>query len=394
MLRKRGSVSETIHDPEEVNYPITPPIAIKQFKDQLTMHELGEILDYFKIYFLGIGSAKIKTSHNLPNYGFDDENGDYIPVITDQLAYRYEILQVIGKGSFGQVLKCFDHKEKEFVAIKIIKNKKRFHQQGVIELKILDYILKYDSEDKHHLVHYKEYFMFRKHLCISFEMLSFNLYELLKSNSFEGLSLSIVRNITMQILSGLVFMHQHRIIHCDLKPENILMIKPGRSGVKLIDFGSSCFENERLYTYIQSRFYRAPEIILGIPYKMSIDMWSLGCIIAELIQGYPLFPGENEQEQLLCQMEMLGIPPTHIIEMSPKKNDYFNGKEPKIVPNSHGRIRNPSSRSLSEKINCTNNEILDLILSKFYLECLNWDPYFRITPEEAFKHPWINCKYR
>lgn len=376
-----------------MKYPITPPHAIKNFKSSLTMHELGEILDYPNIFFLGIGSAKIKTSYNLPNNGFDNEQGDYIPVVADHLAFRYEVLQVIGKGSFGQVLKCYDHKEKECVAIKIIKNKKRFLEQGAIEIKMLDYILKHDTEDKYHLVHYREHFMFRKHMCISFEMLSFNLYELLKSNSFQGLSINIIRNITMQMLSSLVFMHQHRIIHCDLKPENILMIKPGKSGIKMIDFGSSCFEKEKIYTYIQSRFYRAPEVILGIPYKLSIDMWSLGCVIAELLQGYPLFPGENEHEQLLCQMEILGVPPTHIIEKSPKKNVYFNGYEPKILPNSHGRIRSPASRNLEEKLNCSDKELLDLISSKIYIECLNWDPHFRITPIEALKHPWIHCKY-
>jgi dual specificity tyrosine-phosphorylation-regulated kinase 2/3/4 len=85
-------------------------------------------------------------------------------------------------------------------------------------------------------------------------------------------------------------------VHCDLKPENILLKQPNKSGIKVIDYGSSCFTNSRIYTYIQSRFYRAPEIILGIPYTMAIDMWSFGCIIAELYTGYPIFPGENETD--------------------------------------------------------------------------------------------------
>ena len=81
-----------------------------------------------------------------------------------------------------------------------------------------------------------------------------------------------------------------------MKPENILLKAPNKSGIKVIDFGSSCFEAERIYTYIQSRFYRAPEIILGIPYTPAIDMWSFGCVLAELYTGFPLFPGENEAE--------------------------------------------------------------------------------------------------
>jgi dual specificity tyrosine-phosphorylation-regulated kinase 2/3/4 len=85
-------------------------------------------------------------------------------------------------------------------------------------------------------------------------------------------------------------------VHCDLKPENILLKKANKSGIKLIDFGSSCFENERYYTYIQSRFYRAPEIMLGIPYTTAIDMWSCGCIVFEFLAGVPLFAGENERD--------------------------------------------------------------------------------------------------
>jgi dual specificity tyrosine-phosphorylation-regulated kinase 2/3/4 len=96
----------------------------------------------------------------------------------------------------------------------------------------------------------------------------------------------------------LKFLKEKDVIHCDLKPENILLKDPQKSGIKMIDFGSSCFQGERVYTYIQSRFYRAPEIILGVPYNPAIDMWSFGCIMVEFALGYPLFPGDDETEQL------------------------------------------------------------------------------------------------
>jgi dual specificity tyrosine-phosphorylation-regulated kinase 2/3/4 len=89
--------------------------------------------------------------------------------------------------------------------------------------------------------------------------------------------------------------------------------------IRLIDFGSSCFVNECVYTYIQSRFYRAPEVILGLGYGMPIDMWSLGCVLAELHTGYPLFPGENETEQIQCIMEILGVPQKSLIQRSTRK---------------------------------------------------------------------------
>jgi dual specificity tyrosine-phosphorylation-regulated kinase 2/3/4 len=103
------------------------------------------------------------------------------------------------------------------------------------------------------------------------------------------------------------------VIHCDLKPENILLKDPTKSGIKIIDFGSSCFQDERVYTYIQSRFYRAPEIILGIPYTTCIDMWSFGCIMAEFCIGYPIFPGEDEMEQLGMIMEVCGLPENEVL---------------------------------------------------------------------------------
>lgn len=114
-----------------------------------------------------------------------------------------------------------------------------------------------------------------------------------------------------------------------------------RSAIKVIDFGSSCFEHEKsewlcssrvmttplritlVYTYIQSRFYRSPEVILGMNYHMAIDMWSLGCILAELYTGYPIFPGENEQEQLSCIMEVLGVPDKEFVNRSSRKKLFF-----------------------------------------------------------------------
>jgi len=115
-----------------------------------------------------------------------------------------------------------------------------------------------------------------------------------------------------------------------LKPENILLKSPNKSGIKIIDFGSGCFLEERMYTYIQSRFYRAPEVIFGIPYTMAIDMWSLGCILCELFTGVPIFPGEDEVEQVSCFMEILGVPDKELLMTSTRGHLFFdNHKIPK-----------------------------------------------------------------
>lgn len=118
-------------------------------------------------------------------------------------------------------------------------------------------------------------------------------------------------------------MEEENIIHCDLKPENILLKSQDKSGIKIIDFGSSCFADQRIYTYIQSRFYRAPEIILGIPFTTAIDMWSLGCILIELYTGMPIFPGESEHEQLMLLMEVLGLPDIYLLERSGRRANFF-----------------------------------------------------------------------
>lgn len=178
-------------------------------------------------------------------------------------------------------------------------------------------------------------FYFRNHLCITFDLLDINLYEFIKLHKFKGHSLRLIRHFGRQILASMRMLERLNIVHCDLKPENILLcdgqigvdsddrqlesfedgeIKGGK--LQVIDFGSSCQVNEKIYTYIQSRFYRSPEVILGIEYGIAIDMWSFGCILAELYTGYPLFAGENEAEQLACMMEVLGFPPKELLGVS------------------------------------------------------------------------------
>ncbi len=148
-------------------------------------------------------------------------------------------------------------------------------------------------------------------------------------------------------------MKEHNIVHCDMKPENILLRKINKSGIKIIDFGSGCFENEKIYTYIQSRFYRAPEIVLGIPYTTSIDMWSYGCILYELFVGYPLFPGEDEKEHMAMIMEVKGVPPRSVLARATRRKVFFDDDyQPILVANSRGKIRNPSTKSLSNLMNC------------------------------------------
>jgi serine/threonine protein kinase len=170
------------------------------------------------------------------------------------------------------------------------------------------------------------WFGYKDHLCITFEMLSLNLYELLKRNNFSGLTLDTVSSFCSQVMCALRILERENIIHCDLKPENILLtldIDVVKPEVRLIDFGSACFENNTVYSYIQSRFYRSPEVLLGVPYTKSIDCWSLGCIAAELFLGLPLFPGLNQHRQIMRISNMLGTPSKQLLDRGSNSTKFY-----------------------------------------------------------------------
>jgi dual specificity tyrosine-phosphorylation-regulated kinase 1 len=272
---------------------------------------------------------KTKKGSGTNNNGWDDENYDYLITAGELFYGRYRIKERIGKGSFGQVVRAEDTEEGRDVAIKIIKSKKPFLMQAKTEIELLTHLNDKDLDDEHNIgrfairclecwhgsfstaghsrtfgfpstVRLITHFMYRNHQCLVFEMLSLNLYELLKNTQFGGVSLNLIRKFAKQVLKSLSFLARTDvdIIHCDLKPENILLRHPKKSGIKVIDFGSSCRSNKRMYSYIQSRFYRSPEVMLGLPYSVSIDVWSLGCILAEMHTGEPLFSGSDQFDQM------------------------------------------------------------------------------------------------
>ena len=149
------------------------------------------------------------------------------------------------------------------VAVKITRNKKKFHEQALLEVKILEELMK----NKHinqgistNVIRIYGYFYFRGHLCITCELLGLNLYELSKRNNFVGFSSNLVRKLAIQLLRCLSYLKKLKILHCDLKPENILVSSTNNSTIRIIDFGSSCYRGQTIYTYVQSRFYRAPEL--------------------------------------------------------------------------------------------------------------------------------------
>ncbi|XP_075898992.1 homeodomain-interacting protein kinase 3-like [Nelusetta ayraudi] len=285
----------------------------------------------------GIGAAP--GPENLPEGGKEGAagaaatrtgsgDGDYQLVqheVLCSLKNTYEVLEFLGRGTFGQVVKCWKRGTSDVVAVKILKNHPSYARQGQIEVEILAR-LSSENADEHNVVRALECFQHRSHTCLVFEMLEQNLYDFLKQNKFSPLPLKIIRPVLQQVATALKKLKSLGLIHADLKPENIMLVDPARQPyrVKVIDFGSASHVSKAVCsTYLQSRYYRAPEIILGLPFCEAIDMWSLGCVIAELFLGWPLYPGALEYDQIRYISQTQGLPAEPLLNKGTKTMRFF-----------------------------------------------------------------------
>ncbi|QRV94184.1 dual-specificity tyrosine-(Y)-phosphorylation regulated kinase [Ceratobasidium sp. AG-Ba] len=330
-----------VHDPKDLQPRVSSAPAGRRFADGIYLSPLRALTSHIaQTYNLCNPEFRYETSHNprrvltkpskpVHNEGYDNEDYDYILYVNDWLGpddgrNKYLILDILGQGTFGQVVKCQNIKTHEIVAVKVVKNKPAYFNQSMMEVTILELLnTTWDPNDEHHILRMRDQFIHKNHLCLVFELLSSNLYELIKQNQFGGLSTQLVKVFTAQLLDALTVLNEARLIHCDLKPENILLMSLQSPQIKVIDFGSACHERQTVYTYIQSRFYRSPEVLLGMSYTSAIDMWSLGCIAVELFLGLPLFPGTSEYNQITRIVEMLGMPPSYMLEMGKQTNNFF-----------------------------------------------------------------------
>ena len=371
-------LDENLYSKQKYHLPVPGSQALVLFKDMLTEYEKQEIVNYEQVYYFGPRIKKIRDD-------FCDTHGVYRAVIGDHLGYRYEIIELLGKGTFGHVYKCFDHKRESLVAVKILRKNPKIRKQGENEIKNLEILNKEDHDDNKCLVKMLQCFEFRGHLCISFELLSTNLYQFLKKSHFHGVNLSLIRRIALQVLIALRHLHSLGLVHSDLKLENILLKSECKTSIKVIDFGSTTNHVNPLYSYLQSRYYRAPEVILGCGYDNKIDIWSLGCILVELFTGRPLFPGDNEADQLIRIMAAKGEPPRGMLEKSIRRTLFFNQDfTPILRKNKKGVLMLPEVREIVKTSNSDENEFRD-----FIKKTLEWDVKERISADDALKHPWI-----
>ena len=359
--------------------PVTGAQAKRSHHSLLTQYELTEIENYNEVFY--VGRLNRKSTSPVPN--FDLASHHYNFQIGDHIAYRYETRATLGKGAFGEVVRCFDHKTQEQVAVKVLINTPDVQVQGQQEIAILKALNDADPYDTAHIVRIKEHFVFRNHICIVLEMLGQSLYDYQKSMGFKAMDIKVVRTIAKQVLEGLSFVHSHGYVHCDMKPENILLVPGSTTTVKLADFGSACKIGAKHFDYIQSRFYRAPEVLLGIDYGPPMDMWSLAIILVELLTGNPMFNGASENDQLWKYMEVFGVPQKSVIEQGRRKDKFFDEKgSPLPVRGLKKAVSNVTLQTITHSH--------DVRFLDFLKKCFEWDQVKRMTAAAALIHKWFD----
>ncbi|XP_076926726.1 uncharacterized protein LOC143590007 [Bidens hawaiensis] len=333
----------------------------------------------------------LKIVHRKNRTGFEEDKNFHV-VLNSVIAGRYHVSEYLGSAAFS---KAHDLHTGMDVCVKIIKNNKDFFDQSLDEIKLLKFVNKHDPGDKYHLLRLYDYFYYREHLLIVCELLKANLYEFQKFNRESGgevyFTMPRLLSITIQCLEALQFLHDLGLIHCDLKPENILVKSYSRCEIKVIDLGSSCFETDHLCSYVQSRSYRAPEVILGLPYDKKIDIWSLGCILAELCTGNVLFQNDSPATLLARVIGIISPIDQDMLAKGRDTHKYFTKNHVLYERNQDtNRLEClvPKKTSLRHRLPMGDQGFIE-----FVTHLLEINPKKRPSAAEALKHPWLSYPY-
>ncbi|XP_025997102.1 serine/threonine-protein kinase PRP4 homolog isoform X2 [Solenopsis invicta] len=338
---------------------------------------------------------------------WDDAEGYYRVRVGETLDARYVVYGYTGQGVFSNVVRARDSARGNLdVAVKIIRNNEIMHRTGLKELEILRKLNDADPEDRFHCLRLFRHFFHKNHLCMVFEPLAMNLREVLKKYGKDvGLHVKAVRSYTQQLFLALKLLKRANILHADIKPDNIL-VSESKLVLKLCDFGSASHAHENEPTpYLVSRFYRAPEIILGIPYDFGLDMWSVGCTIYELYTGKIMFSGKTNNQMLKYFMDLKGKMPNKLIRKGSFKDQHFDSncnflyhevdkvteREKVVVMSTLPATRDLSAElggnSLPPEQNRKVGQLKDLLERTLML-----DAGKRITVNHALAHPFIQEK--
>ncbi|KAH7044479.1 kinase-like domain-containing protein [Macrophomina phaseolina] len=364
-----------------------------------------------------------------PNEKVDDEDGHYVVHPDADLTEKYQIVKLLGQGTFGKVVEAFDKKKGNKVAIKVIRSVQKYRDASRIELRVLSTLASNDPHNRNKCIHLRDCFDFRNHICIVTDLYGQSVFDFLKSNQFVPFPSTHIQTFAHQLLTSVAFLHDLHLIHTDLKPENILLVNnsyqtftynrtipssstaTARSArhrkvllnpeIRLIDFGSATFDDEYHSSVVSTRHYRAPEIILNLGWSYPCDIWSIGCILVEFFTGDALFQTHDNLEHL-AMMEAVcgGKLDKHLIRQVLAKDrgqsrnpaaQYFKGQKldyPNQDTPKASRKYVKAMKRLQDTIpphNEFNLQFLDLLKRIFV-----YDPSKRISAKEALNHPWFD----
>jgi len=345
---------------------------------------------------------------------WDDREGYYKAKIGEVMKGRYTVVEdMCGKGVFSNVVKAKDQQENVQVAVKIMRCNDMMRKAAEKEVEVLERLNRADRGNKRHVIRLIRHFLYRGHLCLVFECMWDNLRVALKKYTKDkGMSLQAVRAYSKQLLIALRHIHRCHIIHADVKPDNIL-ISAGHNVVKLCDLGSAMDISEADPTpYLVSRFYRAPEIVLGKEYGFPVDVFAMGCTLCELFIGKILFPGRTNNDMIRLFMEVKGKFPHKVIKSGQLWKQHFDDNFDFKYQDTNKATRKKVTRvitDLSQK-----RQLVDMVLSRVgaekqrssdsedqmyvkkakqfadFLEKMTvLDPERRAAPQDALQHPLL-----
>eukprot|EP00800_Vazella_pourtalesii_P007052 TRINITY_DN192_c0_g1_i1.p1 TRINITY_DN192_c0_g1~~TRINITY_DN192_c0_g1_i1.p1 ORF type:complete len:769 (-),score=118.57 TRINITY_DN192_c0_g1_i1:45-2351(-) len=402
-----SSQSSNIRQTELKVEPPTKPVGqYTELRNRIANDDMFGDGDMFKEKITPIQPRIMETNDNpYLKENWDDSEGYYQINIGEILDRRYSVFSYTGQGVFSNVVRARDAlNENAQVAIKIIRSNELMHKTGLQELDILKLLNDTDPDDKYHCLKLYRHFFHKNHLCLVFESLNMNLREVLKKFGKDvGLHIKAVRSYANQLLLALKLMKKCNIVHADIKPDNIL-VNDSKCILKLCDFGSACvLKDNDITTYLVSRFYRAPEVILGSRYDCAIDLWSVACTLYELYTGKVLFPGKSNNEMLKLMMEIRGKISNKMIKKGVAKDKHFDSqlnfqylevdKVTKKEKISILNFMNPKKDLLACLIG--NQKLSDGEMRKvqqlkdFVEKCLILDPAKRMSINHAITHPFI-----
>ncbi|CAK7268343.1 serine threonine protein kinase CMGC group [Sporothrix epigloea] len=369
----------------------------------------------------------VREAPHSKNVKIDDKNGHFIVVPETELTKRYQMVKLLGQGTFGKVVQARDREKNEFVAIKIIRSVQKYRDASRIELRVLETLKANDPKNRNRCIHLRECFDFRGHICIVMDLLGQSVFDFLKDNGYVPFPNSQIQNFARQLFTSVAFLHDLQLIHTDLKPENIVLVDAdyqtftynrkipssstavGRQAtqrrvlldteIRLIDFGSATFQDEYHSSVVSTRHYRAPEIILGLGWSFPCDIWSIGCILVEFFTGDALFQTHDNLEHLammeaICDSRI----DSHLVQQVVRSTR--NGGNPASKYFKRLRLDYPCEETTraSRRFVKAMKKLNDIIpvsssFMRQFLDLLKrifvYDPSQRISAKEALQHPWF-----